>query len=96
VQSARQNGSLKVLKVRQIAELLENKNGHLRKITEAPGISEGTLYRKLEKYQLIPDKGPTPPISRSKQLYCTHSREHGRLSGCKKRPTRQPCLQPEL
>jgi len=31
---------------------LEKYHGHRRKVAEEPGISERTLYRKLDKYQL--------------------------------------------
>jgi DNA-binding NtrC family response regulator len=44
--------SLKQIESEQIAYLLEKYHGHRRKIAKELGISERTLYRKLEKYQL--------------------------------------------
>ena len=44
--------SLKQMESQQIAFLLEKYHGHRRKVAEELGISERTLYRKLEKYQL--------------------------------------------
>ncbi len=44
--------SLKQIESEQIAFLLEKHRGNRRKVAEELGISERTLYRKLEKYQL--------------------------------------------
>jgi len=44
--------SLKQIESEQIALLLEKYHGHRRKVAEELGISERTLYRKLDKYQL--------------------------------------------
>ena len=44
--------SLKQIESEQIAYLLEKYHGHRRKVAEELGISERTLYRKLEKYRL--------------------------------------------
>lgn len=44
--------SLRQIESEQIAFLLEKYQGHRRKVAEELGISERTLYRKLEKYQL--------------------------------------------
>jgi DNA-binding NtrC family response regulator len=44
--------SLRQLESAQISFLLEKHQGHRRRVAEALGISERTLYRKLEKYQL--------------------------------------------
>jgi transcriptional regulator with PAS, ATPase and Fis domain len=44
--------SLRQLESEQIAILLEKHQGHRRRVAEALGISERTLYRKLEKYRL--------------------------------------------
>jgi transcriptional regulator with PAS, ATPase and Fis domain len=35
-----------------IKELLQQHNGHRRKVADELGISERTLYRKLKKYDL--------------------------------------------
>ncbi|MCK5383186.1 MAG: sigma 54-interacting transcriptional regulator [Gammaproteobacteria bacterium] len=57
VASTPKTGSLKELEAEQIAELLNKFDGHRRKVAEELGISERTLYRKLNKYQLLPDRG---------------------------------------
>jgi DNA-binding NtrC family response regulator len=44
--------SLKQIESEQIAYLLKKYQGHRRKVAEELGISERTLYRKLEKYHL--------------------------------------------
>lgn len=51
--------SLKQIESEQIAFLLEKYHGHRRKVAKELGISERTLYRKLEKYRLT-DTGRSP------------------------------------
>ena len=45
--------SLKQLESEEIGSLLKQYKGHRRKVADALGISERTLYRKLDKYDLI-------------------------------------------
>ncbi|MEZ5540658.1 MAG: sigma 54-interacting transcriptional regulator [Pseudomonadota bacterium] len=51
--------SLRQIESEQIAYLLEKYQGHRRKVARELGISERTLYRKLEKYRLT-RAGRTP------------------------------------
>jgi len=41
------------MEAQHIAVLLTKHAGHRRRVAAEPGISERTLYRKLEKYNLI-------------------------------------------
>jgi len=51
-------GSMREQEARYIAELLARHQGHRRKVADMLGISERTLYRKLNRYQLRhPAKG---------------------------------------
>ena len=52
------NVSIKELEAKHIADLLAKHGGHRRKVADELGISERTLYRKLDKYNLAdPRKG---------------------------------------
>ena len=46
---------MKDMEAKHIAELLDKYNGHRRKVADELGISERTLYRKLDKYNLSGD-----------------------------------------
>ncbi len=46
------NVSIKQLEAKHIADLLAKHDGHRRKVADELGISERTLYRKLDKYNL--------------------------------------------
>jgi len=47
--------SMKEMEAKHITELLDKYNGHRRKVADELGISERTLYRKLDKYNLSGD-----------------------------------------
>lgn len=47
-----ENYSIQAIEARHIAQLLEEHNGHRRKVAEILKISERTLYRKLMSYNL--------------------------------------------
>ncbi len=49
--------SIEKLEIRHIREMLEQHNGHRRTVADLLGISERTLYRKLNRYQLHSAKG---------------------------------------
>jgi DNA-binding NtrC family response regulator len=44
--------SIEELEIRHIRELLEQHTGHRRRVADILGISERTLYRKLNRYGL--------------------------------------------
>ena len=48
----KQGQSIKQMEADHIKELLQQHNGHRRKVADELGISERTLYRKLKKYDL--------------------------------------------
>ena len=50
--SDKSNVSIKQLEAKHIADLLAKHDGHRRKVADELGISERTLYRKLDKYNL--------------------------------------------
>lgn len=47
-----ENNSIQSIEARHIAQLLEEHNGHRRKVAEILKVSERTLYRKLVSYNL--------------------------------------------
>ena len=49
----KQGQSIKQMEADRIRALLQQHNGHRRKVADELGISERTLYRKLEKYDLV-------------------------------------------
>lgn len=49
----KQGQSIRQMETERIAELLVLHKGHRRKVADELGISERTLYRKLEKYDLV-------------------------------------------
>ena len=51
--------SIKELEAKHIAELLDKHEGHRRKVADELGISERTLYRKLDRYNLSGDSKRT-------------------------------------
>lgn len=51
--AATQGQSIKQMEAERIAELLVVHKGHRRTVADELGISERTLYRKLEKYNLV-------------------------------------------
>ena len=51
--AATQGQSIKQMEAERIAELLVLHKGHRRTVSDELGISERTLYRKLEKYNLV-------------------------------------------
>jgi two-component system response regulator AtoC len=51
-ESSRVPPSISEVEAQYIAELLDRHSGHRRKVAEILGISERTLYRKLNRYQL--------------------------------------------
>jgi len=48
--------SIKEMEIRHIGELLEQHGGHRRTVADILGISERTLYRKLNRYGLHSEK----------------------------------------
>ena len=48
--------SIEEMEIRHICELLEHHGGHRRTVADILGISERTLYRKLNRYGLHPAK----------------------------------------
>jgi transcriptional regulator with PAS, ATPase and Fis domain len=51
-QGAREGTSIREVEAKHIADLLAKFGGHRRKVADELGISERTLYRKLDKYDL--------------------------------------------
>ena len=47
------NTSMAEMEAEHITKLLQSYNGHRRNVADALGISERTLYRKLQKYSLV-------------------------------------------
>ena len=50
--ATKQGQSIKQMEAERISELLVQHQGHRRLVADELGISERTLYRKLEKYDL--------------------------------------------